>query len=380
MCSMEHYENQRRCGTDGPVKVSLIIPVYKAERYIPALGADLRRQTCRDMEVLFVEDGSPDRSGAMLDSLAARDARFRVIHQENRGTAGARNAGIAAASGEYLMFMDDDDRIPPGYVQTYLEAIERMHTDLVIGGYQRVAEDGRVLQTRRLVRREICGRGSADSAAGTADAAACPAGTAGAAACSADEDHGLEWLKFIQIAPWAKIYRTAFVRQAGAGFLPYTYGEDIYFQMMLFAEHPKIGYVPAVSYRWMSRETSITNTLHRGIRKEADIFPMLEKLLQVYPDRDPHFRYFLYRHCVYHLFTSGRGAGYRRLREETGKCRAWLREHDCFCPVSPFSPELKGELARDRLACLAMRVIMQLHMDGFFARIYGGRDAAPKDG
>lgn len=384
------------------MKVSLIIPVYKAESYISALGTDLHRQTCRDMEVLFVEDGSPDRSGEILDRLAERDARFRVIHQVNRGTAEARNAGIAAAAGEYLMFMDDDDRIPPGYVQEFLESIGRMRADLVIGGWQRVAEDGRILQTRRLVRREMrafkAQAGTSDEAGtavnqidGTADmpgsvtADKRSSGTAdkqngGIAEMRIGGERGLEWPKFIHIAPWAKIYRASFVRRAGARFLPYTYGEDIYFQMMLYAAHPKIGYIPTVSYRWMSRETSITNTLHRGIRKEADIFPMLEKLLEVYPGRDAYFRYFLYRHCVYHIFTSGRGAGYRRLRDEILRCRGWLQKNDCFCPVSPFSPKLKGELARDRMACAAMRVIMRLHMEGIFARAYGGRDEAPENG
>lgn len=352
---MDREKKTTHIGRTVPPMVSIIIPVYKAEAYLPTLFKCLRNQTYRNIEVLLIEDGSPDHSGKMLDNLAGMDNRFHVIHQKNSGTAEARNRGIKAATGKYLMFMDDDDRIPKTYVEEYVSAIEKMHTDIVIGGYRRVAGNGRILRTRRLVKRSSYpDRGTKRCAWKDIFAA-----------------RSYEWLKFIQIAPWAKIYRTGFVRNAEAEFLPYTYGEDIYFQMMLYASHPKIGYIPSVSYQWMSWDTSVTNTLHKGIQKKADIFPMLDKLLTVYPERDPFFRYFLYRHCAYHIFSSGQTADSRKLKTEIRQCRKWLDKHDYSLALNPFSPMLRGELMRDRVAVAAIWLVTRLHLEGLFARLYG---------
>ena len=330
-------------------KVSLIVPVYNARKYLPQLAAQLCAQTYRNLEILLVDDGSTDGSGAFLDKLERKDPRIHVIRQENRGTAEARNTGMASASGEYLMFLDDDDRVPKTYVQEYAAAIERMPADIVIGGYRRVAEDGRVLFTRRMTRKDMpavpCRDGS-----GRAD--------------------GNAWLKFVQIAPWAKIYRRSFVVKSGARFLPYAYGEDIFFQMQLYAHHPETAFSRSVSYCWVSWEKSVTNTLHKGIKRQADIFPMLDNVLEVYPERDDFFCYFLERHCAYHLLTSGREAEAERLEQEFIKCGRWRKENGCRTALSPFSPLLKGELMKDRVAVFGIRVIGRLHLEGLFARLY----------
>ena len=134
------------------MKVSIIIPVYNAQQYLRRTAGDLLRQTYREIEVIFVDDGSTDGSGIILDRIARKDERVRVLHQRNGGTACARNAGMAAASGDYLMFMDDDDRIPEGHVKEYADAIEKTGADIVIGGYRRISPDGRILFTRTLVR------------------------------------------------------------------------------------------------------------------------------------------------------------------------------------------------------------------------------------
>ena len=91
------------------MKFSIVIPVYKVEQYLDACVESVLAQTFSDFEVILVDDGSPDRSGAMCDLWAAKDARVRVIHQENQGLAGARNTGIREARGEYVMFLDSDD-------------------------------------------------------------------------------------------------------------------------------------------------------------------------------------------------------------------------------------------------------------------------------
>lgn len=91
--------------------ISVIVPVYKAERYLDACVESILGQTYRNLEVILVDDGSPDRSGALCDQWAEKDPRIRVIHRENGGAAAARNTGIDVARGDYIGFVDSDDWI-----------------------------------------------------------------------------------------------------------------------------------------------------------------------------------------------------------------------------------------------------------------------------
>ena len=97
-------------------KVSIIVPVYNTEKYLRRCLDSIAAQTFTDWECICVDDGSPDAGGAMLDAYARRDARFRVIHQENGGVSRARNAGLDAARGEWIAFVDSDDWVEKLYI------------------------------------------------------------------------------------------------------------------------------------------------------------------------------------------------------------------------------------------------------------------------
>lgn len=87
-------------------KISIIVPVYRVEDYLPACIESIQRQTYRNLEILLVDDGSPDHCGAICDAYAGQDSRIRVIHKPNGGLSDARNAGISAATGRYIGFVD----------------------------------------------------------------------------------------------------------------------------------------------------------------------------------------------------------------------------------------------------------------------------------
>ena len=91
------------------VKYSVIVPVYKVEAVLPRCIESILNQTVSDFELILIDDGSPDQSGAICDEYAAKDARIRVIHQKNAGVSAARNAGMRAAKGEFIVFADSDD-------------------------------------------------------------------------------------------------------------------------------------------------------------------------------------------------------------------------------------------------------------------------------
>ena len=96
------------------MKLTIIIPVYKVEAYLDFCLKSIARQNVEDYEVILVDDGSPDRSGALCDAWVRKDGRFRVIHcPENRGLSAARNRGLDEAHGEYVTFVDSDDYISP---------------------------------------------------------------------------------------------------------------------------------------------------------------------------------------------------------------------------------------------------------------------------
>ena len=93
--------------------ISVIVPVYKVEEYLDRCVQSIVNQTYSNLEIILVDDGSPDRCGAICDAWAEKDSRIRVIHKENGGLSDARNAGMAAATGQYIGFIDSDDRIAP---------------------------------------------------------------------------------------------------------------------------------------------------------------------------------------------------------------------------------------------------------------------------
>lgn len=100
--------------------VSVVVPVYNVEKYIARCIESILSQTYQNLELILVDDGSPDNSGKICDTYAEKDRRILVIHQENAGVSKARNAGIDLAKGEYLFFVDSDDWIEPEHIRTLL--------------------------------------------------------------------------------------------------------------------------------------------------------------------------------------------------------------------------------------------------------------------
>lgn len=115
--------------------VSVVVPVYKAEAWLPRCVESLLAQTLADLELLLIEDGSPDGCAALCDAFAQRDPRVRVIHKENGGASSARNAGLRAARGRYLAFVDSDDLVSPFLLQTAVEAAAAHPGDFVFWAY-----------------------------------------------------------------------------------------------------------------------------------------------------------------------------------------------------------------------------------------------------
>lgn len=113
--------------------LSVVVPAYDVAAYLPACLDSVLAQTHESLEVVVVDDGSPDDSGAIAEVYAARDPRVRVVHTENRGLGAARNEGLRHATGRYLAFADSDDVVPPSAYATMLRRLRRTGSDFVTG-------------------------------------------------------------------------------------------------------------------------------------------------------------------------------------------------------------------------------------------------------
>lgn len=122
-------------------KISIIVPVYNVEQYLPRCIDSILNQSFADFELLLIDDGSKDKSGAICDEYAAKDSRIRLFHKKNGGVSSARNIGLENARGEWLSFIDGDDEITEGYFN-----IRQEHegVDVIIKPYSVVNADGRV--------------------------------------------------------------------------------------------------------------------------------------------------------------------------------------------------------------------------------------------
>ena len=128
---MDQKKEDRAVRGDGDVKLSVIIPVYNAEKYLAECLDSILGQSLRELEVICVDDGSRDGSAAVLKDYAGRDSRVRVIEQENSGAGAARNRGLETAAGEYVLFMDADDTLEGGSLEKLWKEARRLRPDVL---------------------------------------------------------------------------------------------------------------------------------------------------------------------------------------------------------------------------------------------------------
>lgn len=122
-------------------KISVIVPVYKVEKYLDRCVESIVNQTYKNLEIILVDDGSPDNCPKMCDEWAKKDSRIKVVHKQNGGLSDARNSGIDTASGEYLCFIDSDDYIDINFVEVLFKNLADTESDMSICAFRKVYED-----------------------------------------------------------------------------------------------------------------------------------------------------------------------------------------------------------------------------------------------
>lgn len=127
--------------------ISIIVPVYNAEKTLGRCVNSISSQTFQDWELLLIDDGSTDRSGKLCDEYALRDQRIKVFHKENGGVSSARNIGLNHAKGKWIMFCDADDELMENCLETLTSYIQYENIDLVLAGYDMIDSSTKVLQS-----------------------------------------------------------------------------------------------------------------------------------------------------------------------------------------------------------------------------------------
>lgn len=141
-------------------KVSIVVPIYRVEKYLAECVDSLLNQTLTNIEIVLVDDGSPDSCGEIAEQYACKDKRIKVIHQQNAGLGPARNAGIRVATGEYIGFVDSDDWVKPEMYEKLYEAAVRENADIAVSGHCDV-ENGKI---KRKMRHPLAGKTLTDHA------------------------------------------------------------------------------------------------------------------------------------------------------------------------------------------------------------------------
>ena len=125
-------------------KISIIVPMYNVELYLRKCITSILNQTYKNIEIILVEDGSPDNCGKIADAFAKMDNRIKVIHQENKGLCGARNAGLEVATGKYIGFIDSDDWIEPDMYEYLYSNMKKNDADVVACRYYRIKKNNKI--------------------------------------------------------------------------------------------------------------------------------------------------------------------------------------------------------------------------------------------
>ncbi len=266
-------------------KISVVVPVYNVEEYLEKCVGSILGQTRDDWELLLIDDGSTDSSGALCDALAASDSRIRAVHQENRGLGGARNTGMEAAAGEWLMFVDSDDTLEPKALEDCLWTAESAGADMAVGAFRTVDPAGRELA----VYREDLPPGERLTLESNPE------------------------LLFMTPSACAKLYRAALFKESGLRYPPRVWYEDIRTTLKLLPKAGGVAVSGTVCYNYLQRPGSIMNNAQ--LARNHEIIDALEDLLGWYEKQGlfEAYREELAYLTLFHVYLT---ASVRVLRED----------------------------------------------------------------
>lgn len=254
--------------------ISIIVPIYNVEDYLDRCVESIVNQTYNNLEIILVDDGSPDNCSQMCDSWAEKDNRIKVIHKENGGLSDARNAGLKIATGEIVSFIDSDDWIELDMFEKMLNRMKKDNSDMVSCGVKWVEEDGTVI-------RDVT---SEDEVLDT-------------------ETAMRELLNDNKLKQhvWNKIYKYDLIKD-----IPFEkgkYHEDVFWSYQIVGRTKKVSVVKESFYNYMQRSNSIMGESYSVKRLDALDANMLrcEYIKEHFPELYDNALYVYIGSCHYQL-------------------------------------------------------------------------------
>lgn len=257
------------------VKISFIIPVYNVKEYLKRCVDSVVKQTCSDIDILLIDDGSTDGSSEECDWFARKDARIRVIHQKNAGLSAARNTGLQNAHGEYILFLDSDDYISPDCCERFMEVISKEDYDIV-------AADAYIVKGTQIRPQTVDRSHIAVPTDGRTFLANC-----------------LKSGYTSMCAPFA-LYRRAFIVENELWFTPGLLHEDQLWTPQVYLKAQKVTYIRHLFYYHWIREDSIGNSSW-STRRYHDIQAICKMLYPIFSEQGECSPVFLDYLCMLYM-------------------------------------------------------------------------------
>ena len=273
-------------------KVSIIIPVYNAEKFIEKGIKSILEQTYKNIEIILINDGSADNS---LKIIKKYEKKFpdiiKVYNQKNMGVGKTRNKGIEVSNGDYITFIDADDYIDSDFIETLMNKIS--DNDIIVSGYRQVDEMDKTNFIQRL-----------------------------------KED---EWSKFRQVTIWANLYRKTFLVDNGLKFNDLKIGEDIVFSISSYTKSDKIISTSYIGYNNVCHFSSVTHD--KKLKKDNDILSTIKILGTITSDKNfmlkngNYIRNFYYKTFVFFLIDKARVLSLNELKKYYFDGFSWLKKY-----------------------------------------------------
>lgn len=218
-------------------KVSIIIPVYNAEKFIEKGIKSVLNQTYKNIELILINDGSRDNSLNIIKKWENEYSNIiKVFDQKNMGVGKTRNKGIEVSTGDYVTFIDADDYIDVDFIQVLLD--NALDNDVIISGYRRIDENGNVIFSQKL--------------------------------------KSNDWSKFKQVTIWSKLYKKEFLIKNSIMFNDLKIGEDIVFSISTYVHASKINTIEYIGYNNVYNSASVTHDF--SLKKDNDILSTIKIL------------------------------------------------------------------------------------------------------
>lgn len=240
--------------------VSIVVPVYKVEEWLERCVKSIQNQTYSNIEIILVDDGSPDHSGEICDRLAEQDSRIKVIHKPNGGQGDARNIGVDAVTGKYLLFVDSDDYIAKDLVEKNIAVAEEYNCDMILFDYYYVENGKKEVRTNNVPANQIINLKRERQ------------------------------LLMIPPSPVIKFYNFEFYKRANSTFPKGLYYEDLGMTLKILTDAERIYYLPEPFYYYMIRGNSTMGSRDYE-RNHHDMELILKQVIEFYKEKELYKEY-----------------------------------------------------------------------------------------